>query len=273
MPGFETELESKRIIARMDTGGTFLAMSPGMAEDFKIMLTEGATGYHGTTPVKTYHGIAKRFKLGDALLRNVPVVALPSLRGQLDAVIFGTNILQHFLSTVDYPNRRLILSPRNDGKLREKHLALLPRMRSELPFYMGGDHYMFARGGLGDRKDLNFFIDSGLVSLHPGGPKGLRQAAFSTSKDNLTAWGFSNHAVAAGLIESKQALSLGPLEQTDLLLLAGSEKVVNQIEGVRIDGLLSHAWLKRYAWTIDFSEGMYLFSEESGPGAEQNDER
>jgi hypothetical protein len=30
--------------------------------------------------------------------------------------------------------------------------------------------------------------------------------------------------------------------------------------GVRIDGLISHAFLKRYAWTIDFDARLYRFA-------------
>lgn len=30
--------------------------------------------------------------------------------------------------------------------------------------------------------------------------------------------------------------------------------------GVRIDGLISHAFLKRYAWTIDFDSREYTFA-------------
>ena len=260
IPGFRAELEGRGTIAYVDTGGTFLHMSPKKAEEFGIELTEGGTGHHGTVAVRTSYGTAKSFKLGDAVLENVPVVAIPSLADQLDAVIFGTNILQQFLSTIDYPDKRLILSPRYNVHLRKKHLAMLRGKRREVPFYMGGDHYMFARGGMGRKRNLNYFIDSGLVSLHPGGPKGLRQAAFSTSKENLTAWGFSADAVATGLVESRKALSLGPLAQKGLLLLGGSRNVLSRIEGVRIDGLLSHAWLKHYSWTIDFTNGRYIFA-------------
>jgi len=265
MPGFECEVESGRSVARVDTGGTFLVMSPGRAEELGIGLTEGDMGHHGTMPVRTSYGMAKRFKLGEAQFENVPVVAVPSLADQLDEVILGTNILQQFLSTIDYPNRRLVLSPRASSHLRTKHLAMLPKERCEISFYMGGDHLMFARGGLGEHRNLNFFIDSGLVSLHPEGGKGLRQAAFSTSRDNLVAWDFSIDTVASGLVESTRALSLGPLKQKNLLLLAGNKNVLSQVEGVRIDGLLSHAWLKKYGWTIDFSERKYIFSG-GGPG-------
>lgn len=29
--------------------------------------------------------------------------------------------------------------------------------------------------------------------------------------------------------------------------------------GVRIDGLISHGWLKRYSWTIDFDRREFVF--------------
>jgi hypothetical protein len=31
--------------------------------------------------------------------------------------------------------------------------------------------------------------------------------------------------------------------------------------GIRVDALLSHAFLKRYTWTIDFDRHVYLFHE------------
>lgn len=47
----------------------------------------------------------------------------------------------------------------------------------DVPFFVWGDHYMFARGGFGDHRDLNFFVDSGLVSLHADGRGGIRPAS------------------------------------------------------------------------------------------------
>jgi len=57
-------------------------------------------------------------------------------------------------------------------------------------------------------------------------------------------------------------LILGPLEQEGHLVLAGREEKDSwgKFEEVRIDGLLSHAFLKHYVWTIDFNERIYIFS-------------
>ena len=258
-PAFAAEINGKKLAVHVDTGGTFLIMGPDNAKELGIEVVKGGTGYHGSTEVQLSHGTAARFQLGKALLQNVPVTVMPSLQGPQAFVIFGTNVLQQFFSTLDYPNEQLILSPPDNSELRERHLTMLEGSRIEVPFYMWGDHYMFARGAMGDNKGLNFFIDSGLVSLHPNDQGGLRQAAFSSSKEKYMAWGFSEEIVDKKVFESPQGLWLGPMEQRGLLVVLGSVGT-KSFGGVRMDGLLSHAFLKNYAWTLDFSAWKYIFS-------------
>jgi len=260
-PDFEVMLNGEKVIAHVDTGGTFLHMAPARAEKLGIELIPGGKGMHGSRSVDIYHGIAKSFRIGDALFENVPVGALASLVGQENFIIFGTNILQQFLSTLDYPNKRLILSPRDNSQLRKEHLAMLPEDKVKIPFYMAGDHYMFVRGGVGEHRDLNFFIDSGLVSLHPG-KGGIRQAAFTAPPNSFIKWGFKPEEVEKKVFDSHLPLILGPLEQEGHLVLAGREEKDSwgKFGEVRIDGLLSHAFLKHYVWTIDFNKRIYIFS-------------
>ena len=152
-PVFHAELESEPLTVHLDTGGTFLHMGPERAQALGIELTEGGKGFHGTRSVPLQIGIAARFQIGDAVLENVPVTTLASLEGQQDFVIFGTSVLQQFLSTIDYPNQRLVLSPR-DSVYAPGHLSMIEGVESvEIPFYLWGDHYMFGRGGFGSRSD------------------------------------------------------------------------------------------------------------------------
>ncbi|MEW6744214.1 MAG: retropepsin-like aspartic protease [Planctomycetota bacterium] len=260
LPGFEAEVNGTQVVAHLDTGGTFLHMGPDRAKALGIDLGfRGEAAYHGGQTVQSYEGIARTFSVGEALLENVPVVALASLVEQWDFIIFGTNILEQFLSTIDYRSERLILSPRGDPELRKRHLALLGTQAIEVPFFLWGTHYMFARGRVGDRDDLNFFVDSGLVSLHPDGKGGVRQAAFWAAQADLEAWGLDPELVRKGVFESPVTLSLGPLQQRGLLFLAQGRPPVTSLGGVRIDGLLSHAFLRNTTWTLDFEKHRYLF--------------
>ena len=44
-----------------------------------------------------------------------------------------------------------------------------------------------------------------------------------------------------------------------MLALAREKVPASSLGGVRIDGLLSHAFLKNYSWTLDFDKHRYIF--------------
>lgn len=193
------------------------------------------------------------------MLEYVPVTVLPTMTYKQDVVIFGTNVLQQFLSTLDFPNRQLILSPRGNAVQRKLHLAKLPTKQVRVPFFVWGDHNMFTRGALGRHDGLSFVFDPGFVSKRVGSNQGFRQATLTTSKERLRTWGFPEETVNSPAFGSSQALFLGPLEQKGYLLVPGDISP-RELGGVRIHGLLSHAILQRYAWTLDFTDRVYIFS-------------
>lgn len=257
-PDFEVELNGEKIVANVDTGGAFLHMAPERAEELGIDLIPFGKGRQADTKTDLYQGIAESFILGEAILENVPVVALASLKGQ-KYVIFGTNILSQFFSTLDYPNKRLILSPTDDVEFQEEHLAMLSPDQVEIPFYLAQTHKMFARGAVGEHENLNFFIDSGLVYIRSDEKGALRQAAFTAHPSMYEQWGYDSEDIKRKWFKSRHSLSLGPLKQEGHYFTT-SESDFGPYEGVKIHGLLSHAFLKKYAWTIDFSKRRFIFS-------------
>ena len=60
--------------------------------------------------------------------------------------------------------------------------------------------------------------------------------------------------------ESELPVSLGPLEQTNQYFTTTPKTIAEDLGGVRIDGLISHAFLKEYVWTLDFDRMRYVFS-------------
>jgi hypothetical protein len=261
LPAFSAAINGHAVTAHVDTGGTYLVMGPERARALGIDLFEAGRdrAHLNLMRVEICYGIAERFVLGDAVLHNVPVDVLSTLTGDSDLIIFGTNFLEWFLSTVDCRNRRLILSKRGDPAAAEAHRAMLPTHDSTVPFHLWGDHFMFARGGLGARRGLNFFVDSGLTYVVPDGSGGSRQASFATSKKRLKQWGISAADIRQGHFESPAPLTLGPIGQERPLIVAAPAGEQN-FGGVRIDGLISHGFLKRYMWTIDFDTREYRFA-------------
>jgi hypothetical protein len=261
LPGVAVELEGDRLVAHFDSGGAYLVMSPDRARSLGIELIEGEKDFAALSWGKMYYGIARSFRIGDALLENVPVAAAPQLKGDMDRVYFGTCILERFFATVDYPSRRLILSPRGDEGLQAAHLALLEGSRTETPFYLWGDHFMFARGGIGDRKDMNFFIDSGLFFALVDEGGAIRLGSLLATRENCLRWGMSRAEAEKGYFECRSPVSLGASRQEGAYFIAGPMDVIGKnLGGVRIDALLSNGFLGRYAWTIDFDRRVYALT-------------
>ena len=257
-PGVTGKLNGLPAEIRFDTGGTFLVMGEAAAEKYGVELGHEFDGMHAATAVKVSRGIAFELTFdGGPRFVNVPVDVMEDLG---DLVIFGTNILERFLTTVDYPNRRFVLTPRDRGDLREAHLALLPAERRTLPFSMWGDHYMFAKGSFGEYEGLNLFFDSGLVAITVVDGKAV-QAPFTASKQALISWGFDEAQLTGkSFLPSGKPLGAAGLSQPDTLIFFDPALDEDRdFGGVRIHGLISHAWLDDYTWTIDFDAMEYTF--------------
>jgi len=257
-PGVRGTLNGLPAEIRFDTGGTFLVMGKAAAEKYGVESGHEFDGMHAATAVKVSRGIAAELTFeGGPRFVNVPVDVMEDLG---DLVIFGTNILERFLTTVDYPNRRFVLTPRDREDLRGAHLALLPAERRSLPFSMWGDHFMFAKGSFGEHEGLNLFFDSGLVAITVVDGKPV-QAPFTASKQALIAWGFDeNQLDKATFLPSGKPLGAAGLSQpSTLIFFDPALEEDRDFGGVRIHGLISHAWLDDYTWTIDFDAMEYIF--------------
>jgi len=210
--------------------------------------------------VQVSFGIAKRFTLGTAVLENVPVNVLQSKTGENDRITFGTRLLEQFYSTLDYPRNRLILSPKLNANLHREHMHMLPDDRVEVPFYMWGDHYMFAQGAIGSHQPVIYFVDSGLVALFRNridAPR--RQAALRVSREQLREWGFREEDIENRVFESDLSVSMGDIQHSGMLIMP-SHRSYGPFGGVEMHALLAHAFLKHHAWTIDFPRRKYTFS-------------
>jgi hypothetical protein len=260
LPAFDASINGQGLLAHIDTGGNYVVMGPDRARTLGIVVRDAGKGLHGADAVPKSLGVADTFQLGDAIFRNVPVTVLASLTGQQDFVIFGTNILQPFLATMDYPNNRLVLSPRGHGDLAAAHRAMFGGNIREVPFLLWSDHYMLAHGMLG-RAAGWFFVDSGLVMIHEWqGAK--KQSAFLASKAQYESLGVDSALVKTSPFELPGAIGLDDLPQTGHIAVVG-DACPKDLGGVAIYGLLSHAYLKHYAWTIDFDRRVYIFHTEN----------
>lgn len=257
-PGVDGKINGIQSSIRFDTGGDYVVIGLSAAQKLGIGLKNKTKSMHAATKVTVWHSIidSMSFDNGPSFL-NVPVTVMADLGNY---IIFGTNILQQFLSTIDYPNNQFIFTPRNNICLIEQHYELLSQNNEKVPFYLWDDHYMFAKGKLAAFENLNLFFDSGLVLLNEVNGKTV-QASFTASKESLRKWGFDKSNLKKnGFIPTTYPLSVANLIQPNTLIWYDNKlKKDRNFGGIKIDGLISHAWLKNYSWTIDFERMVYIF--------------
>ena len=266
MPGVEVRVMGRPLVARLDTGGSYLHVTKSQARALGIEYGGCERGFAALFKSTICYGAAD-LDLGGARIRNAPVSvhaddtfpvgAVASAFGVEMGPVIGTNVFRQFLTTIDAPQKRLLLSRRGDATARAAHVDRLSGHAHEAPFALLGEHYMIARGRVGDARDLNVFVDSGLAFFRSD----QGQAGLLVSTSTLEAWGIP--APPEGCFaEIPGPVGLGPLRQQGMTAVAVPDRTwrgFGDWSGIRVEALLSHAFLKHYAWTIDFDRRVYVF--------------
>jgi hypothetical protein len=140
----------------LDTGAT-LGLSKQVADEVGLLpVSSIVTSVPGGQPFTLYLGVLDSFAMGDIEVRNVPVVwndarerpTLPD--GSPSAGAIGTTLFYHFLTTMDYANRALILRQKTRGQLRRFQAEARHARAEKLPLWLAGDHFPCTLGSLRD---------------------------------------------------------------------------------------------------------------------------
>jgi hypothetical protein len=174
-------------------------------------------------------------------------------------------ILQQFLATIDYPENRLILRPRNKESQNSLNIEFAKVSTTEIPFVLSMTHLMICKGSINKREALSLLVDSGVADS---------TAALCLPKQTLDYLGISvplteivpeNEGGLAGGDFSigrfdVAKVSLGSLQQDRIEGICGlfPPQLYLGCEFI-IDGLISHQFLKKYKMTIDFDSMKMVF--------------
>lgn len=265
MPGLDGRLNGHDIVARLDTGGSYIHVSSETAERLGIETIGCDSGFASLSRTRLCYGVAD-LELGPISLTNVPVTvhseglsAAPFAEhfgSPMDAII-GTCILRQFLTTVDGPNARMLLSARDDALAASEHVGRLQGDASEVPFAVWGDHLMIAQGKVAGRGATSLFVDSGLVMVTP--EQGQAALLLSTTRlhalkvpaaDDLPFTPVPNQSGFPGAY--REDLLAYPVRQ-------GTWRGYGDWGGMDVAALIGWGYLKHYSWTIDFSRRVFVF--------------
>ncbi len=267
IPAVSITINGQDYLGHLDTGGAYVSMSPKMAEKFGITTTPYGEGFANGQPTTVEVGTVESLRIGGALLENVPMKAVASLKGGQgkfrieELVILGTNILGQFLTTWDNQKQRLILSPRQDPISRREHFRTYVSPDAQtMKFYMVPDHYLIAHGAIDDRNAV-YFVDTGLVTRDAEG----RQPGVMLPANNTAKYAVEGEYSEITFIDAPGPVRLGGVEIDQQRIQVRPGRVFN-FAGIKTDAMLAHGFLKHCVWTIDFdTRSWYLhrFSEKA----------
>jgi hypothetical protein len=192
-------------------------------------------------------------RLGGITLCDVPVHIQDTGRysgvamGLRVSGVLGTSVLRHFLFTLDYPAGHLRLRPRGHG------LAMATDSAIVVPFWMGSDHLILARGTLAAGPSVLWFVDTGLAGAAFTCPEStLREAGLPIPAD-IGASGTGGGGRVKVMPFSVPRITLGGAEAKNLMGFLGPfPPTLERGQGYRIAGIVSHGFLRPWAVTFDF---------------------
>ncbi|UCC29369.1 MAG: aspartyl protease family protein [Phycisphaerales bacterium] len=253
--------DSDEVYLLIDTGAPALGLAPDFAESVgarRFGPPEMIT-FAGGKKAPVHHGTIESIQLGEFEITSVPVNLREGPRlpmgKRIDGVI-GTALLYHFVSTLDYPNGELILRRKRSKGLEElNRLAKSPRTHA-VPFWMAGAHTMVAWGRVNDAEPCLLFVDTGLALMGVGGfvahKSMIKEAGIDLS--GLPSFqGIGGGGPVTVTPFKVNTLALGGAKQHDLTGVFGALPPEDEYgHGFRIGGIISHAFFRPYALTLDF---------------------
>lgn len=255
LPLISVQVDGRQAYFMLDTGAPNLMIDPDFAKELGLKLQGGFTGtFAGGKHATVRSTVVPVFRIGTLTLHNVASSAVATRpipffgEKRVDGII-GTVFLSQFLTTVDYPNGRIILRPRDASASFEQAVGAGATI---VPFWYVPDHFLIARGSVNALADQLFLVDSGLAG---GGfmPTQETVGAANIGLDEIhTGTGVGGGGRVAIIPFTLDRLCLGTACLPNVRGLYTPEGSPLGIFPFKVAGIISHQFLRHYAWTIDF---------------------
>lgn len=245
----------------IDTGGGDTILDTDFAKEVGVVAFGSEMGTFGAnTQAETVLGKVDSITLGDWTIKNLPIHTLNTTpfnvatSGKKVSGIIGTNLLYHFISTIDYQNGELVLQKRS--KLALDNLA--KQKLTSIPFWLAGDHLIVAWGTANKSQPMLMLVDTGLGGNGFVCPQStLDEIGVKLSNQGIE--GTFGGGKAKIIPFTVDELTLGEVKGQKIGAIFGAFPTKLEYgQGFRIGGLISHTFFRPYAITFDFS-GMKLW--------------
>ena len=250
LPLVQLAINGRTATLVLDTGAPDVALDPDFAKSAGLTVSGGHTGTFAggrtaqfqETTIPTVS--AGPIKLHDVKAAVMPVPGAEFFKGaHLDGFV-GTVFLSRFLATIDYPTHRLILRPR---------LSDAPHTPSSeiVPFWLVGDHFVFARGSV-NGLDALFLVDSGGAGVGFSPEQATIEAAHLRTFPDRADQGVGAGGSVTTIPVVADQLCLGNACQTAVQGLYTPQGSPLKMFPFKAGGIVSHQYLEHYRVTFDF---------------------
>ncbi len=257
----------------VDTGNSEVALDSDFATEIGAP-TYGAVqgtfsgGQHAEVKVSRIETLT----LGDWTVRNVPAATL-ALRQlskglgveRIDGCI-GTNLLYHFLATLDYPGGELVLRRKSAaassafaadyaGQAGGKGGAGAKGASGAVtPFWIASDHFMVGWSRIETLPPTLIFVDTGLAGAGVKLAEPVIKAAKIKLDQDKAEEGRRGRRHTLTIVPyTVKRLAFGGVTQDNVAGLYDGPFPWEDSLGFHLDGMVGHDFFKRYAVTFDFT--------------------
>jgi predicted aspartyl protease len=257
---------SEPVNVLIDTGGAALIIDNEFAKEVGAVQFKTETGtFAGGKKAAVHQGKVDSVTLGDFTVKNVPVAILPTRRfssifrgTQIDGII-GTVLLYHFIATLDYPGKQLILRRRTEQNLKKVEKEAKEQRAIVIPFWMAGDHYMHAWGTVNKSEPMIFFVDTGLAGGGFTCPESTIQKAGIKLQEDKASEGLGGGGRVRTVPFVVNELTLGDAKEHNIRgMFASNTGGLEKVVGFQVGGVIWHGFFRSYAVTFDFA-GMRFY--------------
>jgi len=244
----------------IDTGAAELVLDPDFADSIgavRFGSTEGM--FAGGRKMNVHHAKIDSIQLGDFTIKNVPVTLMNTRRmpfargGQRIEGIIGTVLFYHFITTLDYPNGRLVLSRITSEALSKLDEQAKSPQTHVTPFWLSGRHWIVAWGRANDSEPFLMHVDTGMAGGGFDCPEStIKNAGITLSNESFEGMGGGGPVRVTPFTVEK--LALGEAVQSNVRgLFGGFSPEIEYAKGFRLGGTISHGFFRPYALTFDFT--------------------
>ena len=235
----------------IDTGAPDIVLDSDFAKEHGLKPGGTQLGtFAGGSQAAFQHVVLPAMDIGGVHMEQVPASVLPTRDMSHDRTIdgiIGTGFLMHFLATLNYAEGVLTLRPRSASATFEASVT----ENQAVPMWLVGDHFLFARGRVGDGPEALYNIDTGLEAAGIQATRATLDAAHVAIDETAVQTGVGGGG-RVRFIPFKASATIGAVTVSDLDGIYTPDGDQYGLFQFAVAGTITHQFFREKTLSLDF---------------------